>query len=147
MSEVINKVDHEFWRPPLVAGPVAASSVAAACGCGTEFMVGAGFCHACGSPRQLQDSPSQSSWIDVLQFLNVLQFQNIKTKLGLPTASLIAFLLGVGCLLGALVTGFVFSAENFADFQAIQLWRMEWLLGAVAAFVAAILFKKSPTEK
>lgn len=82
-----------------------------------------------------------------MQFLNVLQFQNIKTKLGLPTASLIAFLAGVGCLLGALVTGFVYSAENFADFQAIQLWRMEWLIGAVAAFVAAILFKKSPAEK
>lgn len=147
MSEVINKVDHEFWRPPLVVGPAASSSMAAACGCGTEFMVGAGFCHACGSPRQEQDSPSQSSWIEVLQFLNVLQFQNIKTKLGLPTASLIAFLVGVGCLLGALVTGFVYSAENFADFQAIQLWRMEWLIGAVAAFVAAILLKKSPAEK
>jgi hypothetical protein len=28
------------------------------------------------------------------------------------------------------------------DWQAIQLWRIEWLLGAAAAFVAGCLLKK-----
>jgi len=29
------------------------------------------------------------------------------------------------------------------DWQAVQLWRIEWLLGAVAAFVAGCLLKKA----
>jgi len=28
------------------------------------------------------------------------------------------------------------------DWQAIQLWRIEWLLGAVAAFVAGCVLNK-----
>jgi hypothetical protein len=28
------------------------------------------------------------------------------------------------------------------DWQAIQLWRIEWLLGAVAAFIAGALLKR-----
>ena len=39
--------------------------------------------------------------------------------------------------------GFIYSVQNFADFQAIQFWRMQWLLGAVAAFVAGILLKRT----
>lgn len=146
MSEVINKAEHEFWRPPLVAESLP-SSIAVTCRCGTEFMLGSGFCHACGSPRQLTSSPSPEPWSQIVKFLHVLQFQNIKSKLGLPTASLVAFLCGIACLFGALLTGLIFSAQNFADFQAVQLWRMEWLLGAVAAFVAGILLKKDPVEK
>lgn len=147
MSEVINKAEHEFWRPPLGAEPSVSSSMAAACRCGAEFMLGSGFCHVCGSPRQLQSSPPLNSWSHLLQFLHVLQFQNIKSKLGLPTASLIAFLCGIACLFGAVLTGLIFSAQNIADFQAVQLWRMQWLLGAVAAFVAGILLKKNKAEK
>jgi hypothetical protein len=121
--------------------------MAVACRCGTEFMLGSGFCHVCGSPRQLQSSHSPTHWTYVLRFLHVLQFQNIKSKLGLPTASLVAFLCGIACLFGALLTGLIFSAQNFADFQAVQLWRMQWLIGAVAAFVAGILLKTRPAEK
>jgi hypothetical protein len=29
------------------------------------------------------------------------------------------------------------------DWQAVQLWRIEWLLGATASFLAGILLKKS----
>jgi len=39
--------------------------------------------------------------------------------------------------------GFLYPIDNLGDFQAIQLWRIEWLLAAVAAFVAGILLKKS----
>ena len=116
----------------------------AACQCGTEFMLGAGFCHVCGSPRHALNSSPQISWKHVVQqALVVVQFQNIKSWLNLPTASLIAFLFGLGCIFGALMTGMIYSAQNFSDFEAIQLWRMQWLLGSVAAFVAAILLKRS----
>jgi cytosine/uracil/thiamine/allantoin permease len=77
-----------------------------------------------------------------LELFRALEFQNIQRKIGLPLPALISFFAGVGCVLATLLVGVIYSARNFADFQAIQLWRMEWLLGAVAAFVAGILLKK-----
>jgi hypothetical protein len=77
-----------------------------------------------------------------LEFLRVLEFHRIKAWFALPTASLIAFLIGAGCVLSAIVVGLIYSVQSLADFQAIQLWRIEWLLAAVAAFVAGILLKR-----
>ena len=57
------------------------------------------------------------------------------------TASLIAFLIGIGCIAGALLVGFL-TAKTLVDWQAIQFYRAEWLLGATASFVAGILLKK-----
>ncbi len=63
-------------------------------------------------------------------------------RLGLTTPALIAFLVGLLCLLGALAVSLVFSVRTALDWQAIQVWRIEWLLGAVAAFAAGCLLKK-----
>lgn len=82
------------------------------------------------------------------QFLDALEFHNVKEWFGLSTVSLAAFLFGVGCVLAAIAVGFLYPVDNLADFQAIQMWRIEWLVAAVAAFVAGILLKKSgETEK
>jgi cytosine/uracil/thiamine/allantoin permease len=62
--------------------------------------------------------------------------------MGLTTAATIAFLLGLLCGLGALTIGVFFSARTLVDWQAIQLWRIEWLLAAIAAFVVGLLLKK-----
>ena len=64
----------------------------------------------------------------------------------MPTPSLIAFFIGIGCVLGAIGVSLVFKASNLAEFQAIQMWRIEWLLGATASFVAGILLKKPGSE-
>jgi len=56
-------------------------------------------------------------------------------------AALVAFFAGLGCLLAAITVGFIYSVQSLADFQAIQLWRLEWLLAALVAFVAGILLK------
>jgi hypothetical protein len=142
MSEVVHHPQQEFWRPPAAkqqdeAALSAAPAMVDACdGCGTEFMVGSRFCYSCGSPREVRpNSASTTSWA------HFLEFHTIKQALGLPVASLIAFLAGLGCLLAAIAVGFIYSVQNFADFQAIQFWRMQWLLAAVAAFVAGILLK------
>ncbi len=62
--------------------------------------------------------------------------------MGLPAASLIAFVIGLGCVAGALVVGLI-TAKTFVDWQAIQYYRLEWLAAATAAFVAGILLKKA----
>jgi hypothetical protein len=75
-------------------------------------------------------------------WLSYLHFHEIKRWVGLPTAALVAFMIGLGCVAGALGVSFFYKASNLAEFQAIQLWRIEWLLAATASFVAGILLKK-----
>jgi hypothetical protein len=140
MAEVVHNAPQEFWRPPAAAptAVVSQSSLSDACdSCGAEFILSAQFCHVCGTGRKARMLVAQPNWT------RYFEFHNIKQGLGLPLPSLIAFLAGVGCLLGAMIIGTIYAIQNFADFQAIQLWRMEWLLGAVAAFVAGILLKSS----
>lgn len=142
--------------------------MAEACGnCGTEYMIGARFCHACGSRRPKivhRDAHAglavfwkhgiarAGSWvvsataalrkISFPDWLRYLHFHEIKRWVGLPTASLIAFIIGLGCVAGAIGVSLFYKASNLAEFQAIQMWRIEWLLAATASFVAGILLKK-----
>lgn len=145
-------------------------TMAEACSrCGTEFLLGSRFCHTCGNRRNEATSgaakadsatlsglweqavakvsslyPSvANSWREVTfpSWLRYLHFHEIKSWIGLPTASLIAFVIGIGCIAGALLVGLL-TARTFVDWQAIQLYRVEWLLAATASFVAGILLKK-----
>jgi hypothetical protein len=144
-----------------------AQSMAEVCaGCRTEYLIGARFCHSCGQPRPaISELRNQARgfgevwtrtqarlrpWLDmassvrkvpVPSWLQYLHFHEIKRWVGLPTASLIAFLIGLGCVAGALCVSFFYRASNLAEFQAIQMWRLEWLLAATASFVAGILLK------
>jgi hypothetical protein len=135
--------------------------------CSTEFMIGSRFCHACGAHRpengvvaatsvaaasrellagKLRLLHTAATDLSKLKFnvpawLRYLHFHEIKRWVGLPTPSLIAFIIGLGCVVGALGVSLFYRASNLAEFQAIQMWRIEWLLAATASFVAAILLK------
>jgi hypothetical protein len=149
--------------------PATAHDLAEACAdCSTEFMIGARFCHACGRRRSVIGSSTLNagvtaglwprsvaqlrasadfaadSWrrISFPQWLHYLHFHEIKRSVGLPTAALIAFIIGLGCVAGAIGVSLFYKASNLAEFQAIQMWRIEWLLAATASFVAGILLKK-----
>jgi hypothetical protein len=184
MAEVVQDTRQEFWRSPTVleppveaALPAAAPEMAEACAnCGTEFMIGARFCHTCGRRRPLllatnADAAAMaglwaqsiipvwarlrsglrsstaliaSSWNEISfpDWLHYLHFHEIKRWIGLPTAALIAFMTGLGCVAGAIGVSLFYRASNLVEFQAIQMWRIEWLLAATASFVAGILLKK-----
>ncbi len=143
MSEVVPGTQHEYWRPPAVvvpqvtAIPIATGMVNVCRGCQAEFMVGSHFCHNCGTERYLHP-------ILDLGWTRHLEVHNIKLALGLQNASFIAFLLGVACVLAALMVGILYNPQNSADFTIVQSYRMQWLLAAVAAFVAGILLKSAP---
>jgi hypothetical protein len=85
-----------------------------------------------------------ASWrtVSFPDWLHYLHFHEIKRWIGLPTAALIAFIIGLGCVAGAVGVSLFYRASNLAEFQAIQMWRIEWLLAATASFVAGILLKK-----
>lgn len=142
MADVVHDAQHEFWRPPVVATEATTPGMVEVCdGCATEFMVGSLFCHVCGAAREAQPSAT-AHWT------LYLEFHNIKRALGLSTASLVAFLVGMVCLIMAgIAVGMIYNVQTFNDFQAVQLYRMQWLLGAIAAFAAGLLLKKSPDPK
>jgi hypothetical protein len=75
-------------------------------------------------------------------WLRYLHFHEIQSWIGLSTAALVAFMIGLGCVAGALLVGLL-TAKTLVDWQAIQFYRAEWLLAATAAFVAGILLKKA----
>jgi hypothetical protein len=147
MSEVIPEAQHEFWRPPAMrqVPAVLPGTVGVCAGCGTEFMVGSHFCHVCGVARGTE--LRNGYWTHLLEFLHLVEFQDLKHWLGLGTAPLIAFTAGIFCSLGAILVGTVSTIRNFEDFQVVQYWRMEWLLAAIVAFVAGVLLKSTvPAE-
>ena len=133
--------------------------------CSTEFLLGSRFCHTCGGRRRETLSPAAKAdaaalaglWengvarvhslvaglgkMKLPSWLRYLHFHEIQSRVGLPTGSLIAFVIGLGCIAGALLVGLL-TAKTFVDWQAIQFYRAEWLLAATAAFVAGILLKK-----
>ena len=54
----------------------------------------------------------------------------------------------MACLvMAAVAVGMIYSVQTFNDFQAVQSYRMQWLLGAIAAFTAGLLLKKRPDTK
>ncbi len=186
MAEVVHDAQQEFWRPPSVLDGVtetklssmSSGHLADTCqGCGSEFMIGARFCHTCGLSRSVlskvdttldtaaADIPGVwarnvawagavtasvvQAWreIEFPTWLYYLHFHEIKRRIGLPTAALIAFMIGLGCVAGAIGVSFFYHASNLAEFQAIQMWRIEWLLAATASFVAGILLKKPSNDR
>ncbi|MGO9126651.1 MAG: hypothetical protein ACLP6G_17415 [Terriglobales bacterium] len=146
MAQAVHDAAQEFWQPP-VAHPQSLPALRSACaGCGSEFMVGARFCHVCGASRSTKSSARAHGGMQPLEFIKALEFQSVKDWLGLPLPALIAFFVGLGCILAAIAVGLFYSMQTLADFQAIQLWRLEWLLAALVAFVAGILLKHAGTH-
>ena len=165
-SPTVHEAAADSVLPPAVSQPRAH----ACAGCHTEFMIGASFCHACGLRRPLAANSEAhreglaglwasgmarlTPWvgsaavywreISFPDWLHYLHFHEIKRWVGLPIAPLIAFIIGVGCVAGAIGISLFYKASNLAEFQAIQMWRIEWLLAATASFVAGILLKKPP---
>jgi len=136
MAEVVNQAHHDFWRPPateMVAGQERSETCRE---CGSEFIVGSRFCHTCGTGRD-------GLAAHAVEIPGVTELIALGKRLGLTTPSLVAFLFGMFCLVGALGVGIVFTARTALDWQAIQLWRIEWLLAAIAGFGAGCLLKKS----
>jgi hypothetical protein len=145
MADVLHETPQEYWRPPLVSPAIPGPGLVEVCeGCETEFIAGAKFCHVCGATRKAKvEISGRLHWTRILDLLRALEFQNIKDRLGLSVPSLVAFFIGLGCVLAAIAVGLIYSVQTLADFQAIQLWRIQWLLGALVSFAAGILLRKA----
>ena len=144
MSDLVRNAQQEYWRPPLAQATVEPDLAEACRRCGTEFMVGAAFCHICGEGRH-RSSATDASWTTHFGFLRALEFGHVKKWFGLPLAPLIAFLVGTAFVVVALTMGLI-SVHDNTDFEAVQLWRIQWLMAACASFLAGILLKTRKAE-
>ncbi len=146
MSQVIRNTEAraEFWRPPVDSlHKTTADATTEVCArCNTEFVTGSRYCHVCGMDRSPEAQNSRKLWLQ--KAARILEVARIRQSLGLNTASLVAFGLGLFCILATLMVAVIYSdVKSFSDWQAIQLWRIEWLLAAAVAFIAGILLKKN----
>lgn len=142
MPEAVRNATQEFWHSPaensLPYQPVRAGLAPACPGCGAEYVPGAAYCHSCGDGRD--SLPLAAGW------LGRFEISSLQGMFGLSLPPLVAFLLGLVCALAALLAGVFSNPQTILDWQVVQSWRIEWLLGSVASFVAGILLKCSPSR-
>jgi hypothetical protein len=142
MAQLAKNYDQrqEFWMPavPGTTEPATSEATGQTCGqCGTDFLMGSRFCHVCGADRDTNLTPPGGAG-----FREWLDFASLRDAMGQTTGSLVALFLGFACLVAAIITGFLYTATTVLDWQAVQIWRIEWLLAALALFTGGILLKR-----
>ena len=141
MADAVHDLKQDFWRPAssrrVVVDPVATD---AKCECGADYLIGARYCHICGEDRV----PNMGLRTSGFTWVEWLDFASIRQKTGFGTVTLVLFVIGVACAIAAACVGMVYTASTLPEWQAVQLWRIQWLLGAAVAFLAAIALKRNP---
>ena len=145
MADAVHNVKQEYWRPlnesrRTVAEPVRSD---ASCECGAEYLMGARYCHICGADR-VPDMGLRAHGFNLVEWLD---FAMIRQRTGFGTASLVLFVIGAACGIAAISVGLIYTANTTLDWQAVQVWRIQWLLGAAVAFLAAIALKGNSTSQ
>jgi len=128
----------EFWRPaqeqlhtPLAAGPTCAH-------CGADYVLGSRFCHVCGAGRDENTNQRPFAFMEKLAGV-----ARLPEALNLSAASTVLFAIAAFCAVAAIAVGFIYTAETLVDWQAVQVWRIEWMLASLIGLLAALLLKNS----
>ena len=140
MQDTIREIEsrQEFWRPAQEQLHAAPASTPMCAKCGADYVIGSRFCHVCGAGRDERAQSEARSFGD--RFSMVARLPEL---LNLPVVSTVLFALGAFCAIAAIAVGFIYSATTLVDWQAVQVWRIEWLLSSLIAFVAALLLKSA----
>jgi zinc ribbon protein len=141
MPQAAHSGNEEYWRPAdpataRMARPILAEGLCP--DCGAEYRAGARFCHACGNERNRHPVAAPTR----MTFADFFDLAMIRRRFDLSVPSLVFFVLGIGCLVITLGIGILYKADTLEEWQAMQLWRIELLLGAATAMLAGILLKK-----
>jgi hypothetical protein len=138
MASAAKSTSQEYWRP---ANPDVARVIPSLRGicwhCGMDYTPGARYCHSCGVSREAPNiEPFQARGPEQERDL-----ASIFGRLGLSISSVVFLAIALACALAAVMTGVVYREDTLVDWQAVQMWRVEWLLGAVVALLAGILLR------
>lgn len=140
MQETIREMEtrQEFWRPAQEQLHATPASTPMCAKCGADYVIGSRFCHVCGAGRDERVRDRSTAFVEKLAMI-----AQLPELLKLSVASTVLFALGVFCAIASVAVGFIYSAQTLVDWQAVQIWRIEWMLGSLIAFVAALLVKTS----
>jgi len=139
MATAAGSTSQEYWRPsnPDVARVV--TSIRGTCRrCATDYPVGARYCHVCGSIR---DSHSDQACLPYEACEEAGSTHSTENKFGLSVPCTVFFVLGIACAVAAALVRILYQEETLVDWQAVQAWRIEWMLGTIASLLAGILLK------
>ena len=141
MPQAARSASQEYWRPAdpavaRIAQPILAEGVCPECG--VAYPAGARFCHLCGTERNRRPGTAPSP----ITFADFFDIAVLRQRFGLSVPCVVFFIAGIVCMVIASGVGILYKAENLMQWQAMQFWRVEWILGAVAAMLAAIVLKK-----
>ncbi|PYV44963.1 MAG: hypothetical protein DMG06_04305 [Acidobacteria bacterium] len=99
--------------------------------CGTDLKLGAEFCHVCGR------------WVYGSNFVRIMRLTKvIATETGLEAAVLVCLIVAVLFSIISIFAGIRMTPTTLGEWQVIQLWRIEWLLGAIVVLLFGLLLKK-----
>ena len=135
----------EFWRPSVeVENHQQVASEPKICAhCSTELMANARYCHVCGAAGSHAFAKPRLTFL--LKSWSLLK--RTQAALALNGLSLVAFCSAMFCLIAAVFTGAVYQVQSVLDWQAIQMWRIQWLLAAIAALLAGLLLQRSRSAR
>jgi len=146
----------EFWKPAPSTRPEGDTFRPTCWSCGAECVPDSLYCHVCGSDQAAVETEAGRYIPAVVRLASravarlasrsavrlAVRVASLRDALGQTNSSLAALIAGCFCLLAAALIGFFFSATKLLDWQALQLWRIQWLLAAIALFVAGVVLKK-----
>jgi hypothetical protein len=139
MASPAGSTSQEYWRPsnPDVARLI--PQVRGICWhCGMDYSPGARYCSFCGGAREAPSAEPTPIRPTTEPAKHHVKFW----KAGLSLPSFVCLAAAVIFALAAVLTGLVYRQDTLVDWQAVQTWRIEWLLAAIVALLAGILLKK-----
>jgi hypothetical protein len=100
--------------------------------CGTDLKLGAEFCHVCGR------------WVfgsNLSRLTKGVRIALAQTGIELPV--LICMATAAVFAVISMFVGIRIQPKTIGEWQVIQYWRIEWLLGAIVMLLFGVLLKKS----
>lgn len=141
MASTAERTSQEYWRPsnPEIARVI--PSIRGICwSCGADYTPGARFCHSCGRTRdglRPEAAPEPETKTAEENAMTLVR------RLGLSIPCAVFLVMGLAFALTALMSGVVYREDTLVDWQAVQMWRIEWLLASAVSLLAGILLKRT----
>lgn len=115
-----------------LTSPQRASASTSCTKCGTDLKLGAEFCHVCG--RWVFGSNLSRLWKGAREGLAQTEIE-LPVLISMMTAAVFAVI--------SLFVGIRIDPKTIGEWQVIQFWRIEWLLGAIVMLLFGVLLRKA----
>jgi len=115
-----------------LTSPQTASADTSCKKCGTDLKLGAEFCHVCGR------------WVFGSNMSRLMKgARAAMSQIGIEPPVLICMVTAAIFAVISMFVGIRIDPKTIGEWQVIQYWRIEWLLGAIVMLLFGVLLRKS----